>query len=222
MRQQAGDDGWRLLPGDDQVFEVHEGTSVASLQEALKGAAAYADRETERKPFTVPQTSAPGDETSQPPLAAVTSLLAGTRLTPARWRSRAVGGLIASLRQLAPVMIALDVRTPDRTVSSWLTAKLWPAIRAADVTTVIVAVVVDREDERALARAATTAVRLDPLDVQAVRSHLETITSALSPGELDGYAEAIRHDPGLLSSFSRVLPLAVAPATDAPPPPKES
>jgi hypothetical protein len=221
MRQRAGDDGWRLLPEADQVLEVDERTSVASLQGALRSMVAYADRETERKPFTVPPALATGDETSQPPLAAVSSLLAGTRLTPASWRFRAVGGLIDPLRRLAPVMIALDVRTPDRAVSSWLTAKFWPAIRAADVTAVIVVVVVDREDERTLTRAATTRMRLGPLEAGAVRSYLETITSALSPSELAGYAEAIRHDPGLLSSFSRVLPLTVAPGTNSPPPPKE-
>lgn len=132
---------------------------------------------------------------------------------PENRRFWAGGGLIDLLRQLAPVMIALDVRMPDRAVVSWLTAKFWPAVRAADVTTVIVVVVVDKEDERALASAATTALHLGPLDVDAVRSHLETVTSALSPSELDGYAEAIRHDPGLLSSFSRVLPLTVASAT---------
>ena len=217
MRKRAGDDGWCLLPGADEVLEVHEGMSVDSLQEALEGMVAQADRETERKPFTAPQASAPGDGTSQPPLAAVTSLLAGTRLMWANWRFRAVGGLIAPLRQLAPVMIALDVRMPDRAVSSWLTAELWSAVRTADVTTVIVAVVIDKEDEQALATAATTVLHLGPLDVNAVRSHLETVTNALSPRELDGYAEAIRHHPGLLSSFSRVLPLAVAPATASPP-----
>jgi hypothetical protein len=213
MRQRAGDDGWRLLPDGDEVLEVHEGMNVASLQGALEGLVAGADRGTEREPFTPLPASVPGDETSQSPLAAVKSLLAGTRLMPASWRFRAVGGLLDPLRQLAPVMIALDVRTPDRAVLSWLTAKLWPAVRAAGVTTVIVAVVVDKEDEQALAKAATTVLNVGPLDVRAVRSYLETVTSALPPGELDGYAEAIRHDPGLLSSFTRLLPLVAAPAT---------
>ena len=213
LRQRAGDDGWCLLPGGDEVLEVHDGMSVASLQEALEGLVAYADRGTERTPFMAPPASVLGDGTSPAPLAAVTSLLAGTRLMPENRRFWAGGGLIDLLRQLAPVMIALDVRMPDRAVVSWLTAKFWPAVRAADVTTVIVVVVVDKEDERALASAATTALHLGPLDVDAVRSHLETVTSALSPSELDGYAEAIRHDPGLLSSFSRVLPLTVASAT---------
>jgi hypothetical protein len=217
MRQRADDDGWYLLPGNDEVLEVHEGMSVSSLRGALEGLVAYADRGTERKSFTDPAAPAPSDGASQSPRAAVTSLLAGTRLTSASWRYRAVGGLLDSLRQLAPVMIGLDVRMPDRSVWTWLTAKLWPAVRAADVTTVIVAVVVDKEDERALAGAATTVLHLGPLDVGAVRSYLETVTSALSPSELDGYAEKIRHDPGLLSSFSRVLPLAVAPATSPPP-----
>jgi len=218
MRQRAGDDGWCLLPAGDEVLEVHEGMSVASLQGALEGLVAYVGRGAERKPFTDPPASAPGDGTSQSPPAAVTSLLAGTRLTLASWRFRAVSGLLDPLRQLAPAMIALDVRLPDRAVWSWLTAKLWPAVRAADVTTVIVAVVLDKEDERALARAATTVLHLGPLDARAVRSYLETVTSALPPSELDGYAEAIRHDPGLLSSFSRVLPLTVPPATSSLPP----
>ena len=217
IRQRAADDGWRLLPDGAEVLEVHEGMSVASLQGALERLVAYADRGTEREPFTAPTASAPGDGTSQSPPAAVTSLLAGTRLMSASLRSRAVGGLLDPLHQLAPAMIALDVRTPDRAVLSWLTAKLWPAVRAAGVTTVIVAVVVDKEDERALASAATTVLHLGPLDAHAVRSHLETVTSALSPSELDGYAEAIRHDPGLLSSFSRVLRLTGAPATSSAP-----
>lgn len=219
MRNRAGGEGWQLLPDAGEVLEVHDGMSVTSLREALEGMVASADRERERKPFTAAQ-AAPDDGTPRPPLAAVTSLLAGTRLMLGNWRFRAVGGLIDALRQLAPVMIAFDVRMPDRAVSSWLTTTLWPALRAADVTTVIVAVVVDKEDERALARAATTVLHLGPLDVRGVRSHLETVTSALSDRELDGYAEAIRHDPGLLSSFSRVLPLAVAPAASSPPPTK--
>jgi hypothetical protein len=221
VQEQAGGHGWRRLPDGDQVLEVHDGMSVASLEEALKSMVAHADRETESKSFTVPPAQAPDGETSQPPLAAVTSLLAGKRLMSASGRSRTVSGLIDPLRQLAPVIITLDVRTPDRAVSSWLTAKFWPAVHATDAAIVIVAVVADRGHEQALAKAATTVLRLGPLDFRAVRSHLETITSALSPEELDGYTEAIRHDPGLLSSFSRVLPLTVAPATNSPPPLKE-
>jgi hypothetical protein len=218
MRQRARDDSWCVLPDGDAVLEVHDGTDVASTQGALEGLVAGAGRGTHGKPFTA--LPGPGDRTSPSPLAAVTSLLAGTRLTSATWRFRAVSGLLDSLRELAPVMIALDVRGPDRAVMSWLTAKLWHAIRAAGVTTVIVAVVVDKEDERVLAKAATQVLRLGPLDVQAVRSYLETVTNALSARELDAFADAIRHDPRLLGSFSRVLPLAAASPTASPPPQK--
>jgi hypothetical protein len=221
MREQARDDGWRLFPDADEALEVHEGMSVASLQEALEGLLADADRGTDRKPFTASAaapTPTPSDGASQSLLAPVTSLLAGAPLTSTGPRFRNVGGLLDALRQLAPAMIAVDVRTPDPAVRSWLTAKLWPAVRHADVIVVIVAVVVDKEDEQALARAATKALHLGPLDASAVRSHLETVTSGLPAKELDAYAEAISHDPGLLSSFSRLLRLVAAPTTSSPPP----
>lgn len=64
LRQRAGDDGWCLLPGGDEVLEVHDGMSVASLQEALEGLVAYADRGTERTPFMAPPASVLGDGTS--------------------------------------------------------------------------------------------------------------------------------------------------------------
>jgi AAA ATPase domain len=215
MRERARDNGWFVIPGDDEAFEIHEGISVASMQGMLGDLLADLNRGPGANPFTA---SAPTDGASQSPPAVVTSLLAGAPLTSVAETFPGAGGLLNALRRAAPVMVAVDVRMSDLTQRSWLTGKFWPTVRDAGITVAIVAVVVDRDDEHALARAATDVLRLGPLDEKAVRSYLETVTSSLPTEELDAYAEAIRHDPGLLSSFSRLLPLVEAPATSSPSP----
>jgi AAA ATPase domain len=214
MRERAREDGWFLIPDSDEALDVHEGISVASMQEALEDLLVGLNRGTDADPFAAP---VPSDVASRSSPAVVTSLLAGARLTSAGGRFPGVGGLLDAMRQLAPIMIAFDVRMADRALRSWLTAKLWPTVRDAGITMAIVAVVVDQEDEQALARAATEVLHLGPLDGKAVRSHLETVTSGLPAKELDAYVEAIRHDPALLSSFSRLLPLVAAPTSSPAP-----
>jgi hypothetical protein len=218
LRERARDDGWFLIPDGDEALDIHEGISVASMEEALEALLSRLNRGTDANPFTAPAPApAPGDGASPSPPAVVTSLHAGTQLTSAGGRFAGAGRLLDTLRQLAPAMIAVDVRMPDPTLRSWLTANLWPTVRDAGIPMAIVAVVVDEEDEQALARAATEVLHLGPLDGNAVRSHLETLTSGLPANELDAYVEAVRHDPGLLSSFSRLLPLVAAPANSPSP-----
>jgi len=216
MRQAAEDGSWHLVPDGDEALTIDDQTTVASLEAAIKNLVVDAGRGAERKPFVGPETVTSGDGIPQVPIAAVSSLLTGTSLTPVSSRYRAVSGLLEALRQLAPVVISLDVRAPGRAVRSWLTTNLWPAVRADRIAAVIVAVVVDQEDEAALARSATNVLHLGPLPARAVRLHLESVASALTDSELDGYTEAIRNDPGLLSSFSRLLPLLATSATSSP------
>ena len=216
MRQLASDDSWYLFPAGDEALTIDDQMSVPSLVTTFEDLVADADRGMERRPFVGLEASTSGDGGSQVPIAAVSSLLAGTRLTSARSRSRAAQGPLDALSQLTPIMVALDVRTPEQAVRSWLTDKLWRAVSDAGIATIIVAVVVDKEDEAALAKSATTVMHLGPLPARAVRLVLEKVTSGLPDSELDGYAEAIRNDPGLLSCFSRLLPLVAAPATSSP------
>jgi len=216
MRQLASDDSWYLFPAGDEALTIDDQMSVPSLVTTFEDLVADADRGMERRPFVGLEASTSGDGGSQVPIAAVSSLLAGTRLTSARSRSRAAQGPLDALSQLTPIMVALDVRTPDQAVRSWLTDKLWRAVSDAGIATIIVAVVVDKEDEAALAKSATRVMHLGPLPARAVRLVLEKVTSGLPDSELDGYAEAIRNDPGLLSCFSRLLPLVAAPATSSP------
>ena len=212
MRERARDDGWFVVPGDDEALEIHEGISVASVQGMLGDLLADLNRGPDTNPFTA---SAQADGAAQSPPAVVTSLLAGARLTSAAETFPGTGGLLNALRRAAPLMIAVDVRMADRNLRSWLTGKFWPTVRDAGIAVAIVTIVVDEDDEQALARAATDVLSLGPLDEKAVRSYLETVTSGLPTEELDAYAEAIRHDPGLLSSFSRLLPLVETPATSS-------
>jgi hypothetical protein len=218
VREQARDDGWFLIPDGDEALDVHEGTSVASMQEALDALLTSLHRGTDANPFMAPApVPVPSDGASPSPPAVVTSLLAGERLTSAGRRFPGAGGLLDALRHLAPVLIAVDVRMPDQALRSWLTERLWPTIRDAGIPMAVITVVVDQDDEQALARAATEVLHLGPLDGNAVRSHLETVTSGLPANELDAYVEAVRHDPGLLSSFSRLLPLVAAPVSSPSP-----
>jgi hypothetical protein len=209
VRGTARSKGWRLVPHPEEALEVNEGFGPAALELALKHPVSVSgDRDKQQLIGPVPEE---GDQGARGMVAAVHSLLAGTALEATVRRFTTIRSLVDRLRREAPLLLCLDVQTEDPDGLTWWSNEFWPAVAKSGVQVVMIAMT-DLNGGGTLAEAADQIIRLGPLDTQAVRVHLMKVGGHLPSDELDKYADEISKDPGLLSSFSRLLPLTKRPA----------
>ena len=146
-----------------------------------------------------PQTTGPVPGVS----SRLSKVVRGARET---WRLEAA--LVQTLRDIAPVMIAVDGYAPSTAMAAWLQLRLVPSIR--DLAPPVVLVVVDRtESVEPLRPSALLSLELGSLDESEVAAHLQESTThlspPLSPEEVAAYAAATAHDPALVRAFDRVF-----------------
>jgi hypothetical protein len=204
VRGTARSKGWRLVPHLEEALEVNEGFSPAALELALKHPVSVSGDRDEQQ--LIAPVAEEDDQGARGMVAAVHSLLAGTALEATVRRFTTIRSLVDRLRREAPLLLCLDVQTEDPDGLTWWSNEFWPAVAKSRVQVVMIAMA-DLNGGGTLAEAADQIIRLGPLDTQAVRVHLMKVGGHLPSDELDKYADEISKDPGLLSSFSRLLPL---------------
>jgi hypothetical protein len=114
----------------------------------------------------------------------------------------------ALLRQLAPLLVAIDGFRPGGAFRFWFTNIFIPRVRAADQQVALV-IAGGPEDLGSLADVTDLPVSLGPLDDAEVRAHLsraaEGFAPPLTPEELEKYVTVATDQPAVFSALSTVF-----------------